>query len=270
MKNNISPRSIFLVLAIAAGAARAWAHDTWLQPRPTRAATGEPVAFEMTSAAGFIAPETAIKPARVSRAFGILAGERFLLSDFTLADKTLVLHANFPREGVAVLCVDLKPRLLTLAPDKIEEYLHEIHAGPGLRETWNAIPTPRQWRENYIKHAKTFVRVGTPAALNRDWAIPLGAALEIVPERDPTTLRPGEELAVRVLRSGVPFPGFNLGFVSAGEKQEHVVTTDAAGRAQARLDAVGAWMIHGTDLRRSLETDLEWESDFVTMVVETR
>ncbi len=75
---------------------------------------------------------------------------------------------------------------------------------------------------------------------------------------------------MRVLRSGVPFAGFVLGFVATGETREHVVITDAQGRATARLDARGAWLVHGTDLRRATEPDLEWESDFVTLVVEAK
>ena len=41
-------------------------------------------------------------------------------------------------------------------------------------------------------------------------------------------------------------------------------------KARAVLDASGPWMLHGTDLRRSIEPGLEWESDFVTMVVEAK
>jgi hypothetical protein len=254
-----------LLLGFIGSLARA--HDTWLQPVKFAVAPGSPVTLEMTSAAGFIAPETAISPWRVSRAFGRIGGENFLITDLALAEKTLRLTTQVSRPGVAVLCVELKSRLLDLEAGKIEEYLTEIHAGPALRALWAAVPEPRKWRENYVKHAKTFVRVGEPAAGDRSWAEPLGLKLEIVPDRDPTAVRAGQEFAVRVLQSGVPFPGFALGFVSTGEAHEHVVITDAQGRARATLDAVGPWLIHGTDLRRSAEPNVEWESDFVTMVV---
>jgi uncharacterized GH25 family protein len=110
-----------------------------------------------------------------------------------------------------------------------------------------------------------------PAAEERAWAEPLGLALEIVPERDPTTLRVGDALPVRVLRGGQPLAGFALGYVSSGETREHVAVTDAEGRATAMLDVRGTWLVHGTDLRRAVGAiDREWESDFTTMVVAVR
>jgi uncharacterized GH25 family protein len=247
-----------------------YAHDTWLQPTQFSVKPGAIVSLEMTSAAGFVGPESAIKAWRISRAITVVGGERWLITDLKEQEKTLRLATRVAQAGVAIVCVDLKPRLLELEPGKIEEYFHEIHAGPELRALWETVPLPRRWRETYVKHSKTFVRVGEPAKNDRGWASPLGLVLEIVPDRDPTMLRAHEELSVRVFRSGVPFAGFSLGFVSAGEKREHVAVTDENGRARAVLDTTGPWMVHGTDLRRSSEPGVEWESDFVTMVVEAK
>jgi hypothetical protein len=169
---------------------------------------------------------------------------------------------------VAVVAVDLKPRVLDLSPDKIELYLREIHAGEALRAIWAAIPEPRRWRERYSKHTKTFVRIGESGAGEAGWAQPVGAALEIVPERNPSILRVGDVLSVCVLRAGVPIAGFAISFVAAGEIREHVAFTDKEGRAQATLDAPGAWLIHGMDLRRVVSGELEWESNFATMIVD--
>jgi hypothetical protein len=248
----------------------ALAHDTWMQPTKFVATPGAAVTLEMTSAAGFVGPESAIKAWRISRAIAVVGGDRFFIKDLKESEKSLVLTTTLPKPGVAVLAVDLKPRLLELEPGKIEEYFHEIHAGPDLRALWDQLPAPKRWRENYTKHSKTFIRVGDPKKDDRAWAEPLGLVLEIVPEKDPTLLHAGEEISVRVLRSGIPFSGFALGFVSAGETREHVAVTDEQGRAKAVLDASGPWLIHGTDLRRSIEPGLEWESDFVTMVVEAK
>ncbi|MBC7369542.1 MAG: DUF4198 domain-containing protein [Undibacterium sp.] len=135
--------------------------------------------------------------------------------------------ATFSRSGVAVVGVDLKPRILELSPDKIELYFREIHAGEALRMTWAAIPEPRRWRERYSRHTKTLARVGESLAEKTDWGQPLGEALEIIPEENPTTLKAGEVLSVRVLRAGVPMPGFALGFVAVREIREHIVFTDS-------------------------------------------
>ena len=73
----------------------------------------------------------------------------------------------------------------------------------------------KPWREIYSKHTKAFIRVGRPKA-DRSWSEPVGMALEIVPEKDPTTLRAGDEFPVRVLRNGAPLADFSLGIVREG------------------------------------------------------
>lgn len=247
------------------------AHDTWLQPEVFAATPGAALVLHMTSADGFNGPETAIKPERVERMWGRLGGAAVAVEAVGgEGGKTLRLAATLTQPGVAVLAVQLKPRLLELAPEKIEVYFREIHATAELREVWAAVPEPRRWRESTVKCAKTFVRVGAPVAGDRSWAEPLGLPLELVPENDPTALRVGERFSVRVLKGGAPLSGFVLAFVSAGETREHVVVTDEEGRADAALDAPGAWLVHGTELRRSGTAEREWDSEFTTMVVEVR
>ena len=257
-----------VLLVILAFPARA--HDTWLQPERFAATPGATLVLGLTSAAGFIGTDTAIEPERVARALGRVGGDAVTITEPVAGAKALGFSATFTRPGVAVLGVELKPHVLELAADKIERYFRELHAGDELRAAWATVLEPRRWRESYVKQAKTFVRVGEPPASDRAWAEPLGFVLEIVPERDPTTLHAGDELPVRVLRGGAPFAGFVVAYVSAGETREHVAVTDAAGRASAMLDARGAWLVHGTDLRRATAAGLEWQSDFTTMVVEAK
>lgn len=261
-----SVAKVFLTVALIALPVRA--HDTWLQPVKFSVPVGATVTLDMTSADGFKGPATAIKADRIALSTGYVAGNAVTLKEGPPSEKTLRLVTVLPQAGVAVLGVELKPRLLDLAADKIELYFSEIHADAALRAKWAAVPEPRKWRELYVKNTKTFVRVGEIS--DRGWTQPLGLRLEIMPERDPTTLRVGDDLPVRVLRDGKPFPGFTVGYVAAGETKEHVAITDADGRAHAVLDATGPWLIHGTDLRRVMHAEREWESDFTTMVVEAK
>ncbi len=253
-----------------AAAGWAMAHDTWLAPERFATMPGAIVMLDLTSSDGFVGFQTAIKPERVARTIGKLAGGEVNFAPTQPAEKTLRFPVALTKPGIAVLGVQLHPRLLDLDADKIELYFREIHASDDLREQWAAVPEPKKWRENYVKNTKTFVRVGEPAAGDRTWAEPLGLVLEIIPERDPTTLKENEALPVRVLRGGKPLPGFAVGFVSAGETREHVAVTDAEGRASAKLDTKGTWLVHGTDLRRATTAEREWDSDFTTMVVEVK
>ncbi len=258
----------FLATAVAVTVTRA--QEAWLQPERFAATPGATLFVNLTGGDGSAGVETAIKPERVARAVARLGGAGLSWGAAPVNEGTLRYPVTVPRPGVGVLGVELTRRVREREPAEIEAYLRAIHAGDEGRESWAAEPEPRRWRETGGTHAKTFVRVGEPAGDERSWAEPLGLALEIVPERDPTMLRVGDVLPVRVLRGGRPSAGFVLAYVSAGETREHVVVTDGEGRASAPVDAAGVWRVHGTDLRRVKSADREWESEVTTMVVEVR
>lgn len=262
-------RSILVAFTLTAIliAAAARAHDTWLLPAKFRAAPGGKVELALTSGMAYPVSETAIDPARIERSGVRLAGKT---TELTLGEKgkdALSLAGATPSAGVATLFVELHPRTLDLTPEEVDEYLAEIGAAPSVRERYLASPAPRRWRETYTKHAKTFVRVGEPSA-DRSWTEPLGLAFELVPESDPTALRPGQELAVRLLRGGKPAAGMAIGLVREGSPDGVLRTTDDAGRATFPLPKAGRWLLRATDLRPSDGKDVDWQSDFTTLTFE--
>lgn len=90
--------------------------------------------------------------------------------------------------------------------------------------------------------------------------------MEIVPERDPTLVQPGEALSVVVLESGRPMAG--LGLAATDGKERRFQRTDADGRATFRLDRPGRWLLAGTWLRKAEKPGAEWESDFTTLTLQ--
>lgn len=256
-----------------AGVALVWGsclhgHDTWLQATRTVAEPNQSVELQLTSGDGFKGLQLGPQADRVKLAVQHLRGATTPLEIGVTTEMFLPFRATPTVAGVAVYAVELKPRVLELKPELIETYLEEIHASASLRDQWSAMPAPKVWRERYIKSAKTFVRVGSRGPQDDTWMKPVGLSLEIMPERDPCRLRAGDLLSVRVLKQGKPFAGLPLGFVADGETHHHIVVTDAHGRATAPVDHPGRWLVHGTDLRRSTEADLEWESIFTTLVVD--
>ena len=242
------------------------AHDTWLIPGQFSVAPKAAVTLEMTSGMEFPRLDAPLKPERVQVAKCRLRAQTFDLTEKAGAPKSLRLKAPLGDEGIATIWVSLAPRALELKPDEVKHYLEEVDAPDALRREWSQMKEPR-WRESYAKHTKTFVRVGSPQD-DRSWAEPVGAALEIVPEKDPTTLRLGEAFPVRVLKNGAPFANFSLNAVAAGATKGETLKTDSAGRVAFLLSKAGSWMLRGTDIRKSTSPDIDWESDFTTMTIE--
>jgi hypothetical protein len=270
MITPLSRRATPLALALVLGAAAvADAHDTWLLPASMRVPVGRPVTLSLTSGMAFPADDFAINMTRLARGEVRLAGATTRLARPSHGDQSLRYRWTPARAGVATVVVELSPKTLTLAPHLVKEYLDEIDASPALRATWDRLPTPKQWRERYVKHAASFVRVGTACA-DTSWRTPMGLGLEIVPLADPTALRAGDSLPVLVLLEGKPHGRFAIGARPEGKGIAAFFTTNAAGQATVVLPTAGRWLLAGTDLRRTAVPGLEWESDFATVTLAVR
>lgn len=261
------------VVALTLGiAATASAHDTWLISATNFGRVGTPFRLGLTSGEIFPNDDFAIVENRVARAVVREAGVTRRLPRPTAAALRLEYMWTPRSVGVASVGIELQPKTLVLEPQLIEEYLGEIDASDAIRATWKALGDKQKWTESYTKHAMTFVRIAPRKSdsawiADKSWTRPLGLALELVPERDPTALRGGDTLVVRVLRRGVPVPGFSVGAIREGRTKAIFFHTDTAGRARVVVDADGRWLLNGTSLRRSTTGATVWESDFVTATV---
>lgn len=255
-------RCAALLLAVMVPAS-AFAHDTWLLPAQYRVRPGEPVVLELTSAMRFPEPETPVKPERLAATGLRLGGSTHPLQPGQPAARVLRLSAAAAVAGIATVWVESRPRDIDLKPDEVEHYLAEAGASD-VRELW-AKNGRGPWRETYVKLAKSFVRVGEPGD-DHSWTEPVGLALEIVPEADPTSLTPARPLRLRVLEDGGPAAGLAVAAVAAGEAEPIVRTTDSDGRATFSLSRPGQWLIKAIRIRPG-EAPGTWRSRFATLTV---
>jgi uncharacterized GH25 family protein len=265
MKQTRSPAVLTLILLFAFVSS---AHDTWLLARRASVPPGTVAWLDLTSGMTFPALDYAIKPERVNLARCRLNGKTLEVARSSAA-KSLAFRVRLRDAGIATVWVELNPKSLELTPKQVEEYLDEINAPAQIRQSWMNAGGKKRWREIYTKHAKTFVKAGEAVA-DRSWVEPVGMALEIVPERNPTTIRAGDDFPVRVLRNGLPLPNFSLGIVGEGNSFSEFQKTDGEGRVTFRLARSGKWLLRGTELRQSNKPETEWESDFTTLTIEVR
>jgi uncharacterized GH25 family protein len=259
---------VFAILVATFLSSASLAHDTWLIPDRFDVAPKTTVKLDLTSGMAFPRLEIGPKRERVEAARCRLADRTFEISDISAGPNSLLFKTELSERGIATFWVKLPSKSIELNPAEVREYLDEIDAPAGLRKQW-AEAEPKRWREIYAKHPKTFVRVGNPKA-DRSWGEPVGMALEIVPEKDPTALHEGDEIVVRVLRNGGPYPEFSLNAVAAGETKGETRKTDSAGRVTFLFKKRGSWLLRGTDVRKSTQNDAEWESDFATLTLEVK
>lgn len=257
----------FLMLCSIALPVRA--HDTWLQPRRTAVLPGTIAQLDLTSGEKFPAHETVVKQDRVELSRARLNARIVTMASPSLEKKSLEFRVPLSDPGIATIWLSLSPKSIELKPKQIKHYLDDIDAPSELKRTWEPAKGAKLWRESNAKHVKTFVRVGRPKS-DSSWGQPVGMALEVVPEKDPTALQTGDDFPVRVLKSGSPLAGFSLGIVREGNTNRTFKKTDASGRAVFKLARSGLWLLRGTDLRRSTKAATDWDSDSTTLMFEVR
>ena len=262
-----SPRLLFLLFLLAVPL---FAHDTWLIPSTLRTTPGSSVEVRLATGEAFPSSEAAASPDRVAL-FTLrqrsgsqpVAGYR--------ADGTFLAARVTPSEpGHAVVIAALKPRAFVLEPKIFNQYLEEEHLALVLEARATRNQTNSPGRERYEKIAKTILCVGSVSdSLHTQ---PNNLWLEIIPERDPCSLRAGDFLPVQVLFQGQPLAGAHVAAGCSGitgHKYPVWVRTDAAGRATILLDRPGLWfarVLHMVPAAGDPEAD--WRSAFSTLTFE--
>lgn len=253
-----------LALLLSAAAAPAFAHDTWLLPARARLQGGDTLVLELTSGMDFPRPGAPVKEERiVARGVRLSGAIRELKAE--PRTKALALSAVLDKDGVALAWIATGPRSLELTPEEVVHYLEEVGAADTIGVEWKK-SGKKVWRESYVKLAKTYVRVGDPSR-DRSWDEPVGLALEMVPEADPTLLKVGDILPLRLLRNGAPIAGLAVGAVASGTKAS-IHKTDADGRVTVAVDRAGPWLLRATAIRRASGGEGGWESVFTTLTLD--
>jgi uncharacterized GH25 family protein len=238
------------------------AHDTWIMCTPPRIKPGDAVELHMTSGMAFPAYETAPKPARLQRCEWRIGERRGSLTEFETGDSTsLVVKGRVATEGVAVVYAEFLPREIDLTPEDVEHYLEEIGAPESVRRAWKEAGPDAKFHETYTKHARTYLRVGDGGDATGCLG-PVGFNIDFLPDRDPTSLKVGDSLTIKVIRGGKELEGFAVGAVRAGDEAT-LQRTNQSGMVAIAIDGPGWWLVRGTELRR--RADGTWESDFTTL-----
>lgn len=238
-----------------------FAHDTWMVGTPPRVKSGGAVELHVTSGDAFPAYETAPKASRLKSCEWRIGGRQGSLSDFEQEATSLVAKGRVNTDGVAVVYTEFHPVEIDLSPEEVVEYMDEIGAPESVRRAWEEGGPDAKFHETYHKHAKTYLRVGDSGDA-KGCLGPVGFNIDFLPERDPTSLKPGETLTIKVIRGGDELSGFAVGAVRENGTQT-MYRTNQNGMIALEIDAPGWWLVRGTELRR--KADGTWESDFTTL-----
>ncbi len=259
----MNTRPLVAMTLLALVATPCLAHDTWLQPREARAVDGKAAVFDLTSGMSFPKLESAIKKDRIASGGWRSASANGGFDDRSEESSSLALQASPTGNGTLVVFLSLAPKEIDLTADEVAHYFDEIGASEALRRDWEQAGDDAKFHETYTKHAKAYVRMGDGGE-DASCLRPVGFAVELLPQRDPTALSVGESLVIKAVRGGDDeLESFAVAIVCGETGASLLRRTNESGMVAFEITDTGWWMVRATELRR--KSDGTYQSDFSTM-----
>jgi uncharacterized GH25 family protein len=122
-------------------------------------------------------------------------------------------------------------------------------------------------RELYSRCAKSLIRAGDEA-VSGGYATPLGYTLELIPERDPYAMAPGDALPLSLLYQGNPLANILvIAFTAEHPDEQQLLRTNDDGRVIVKLTKPGVWLIKGVHIIETPDTEerADWESFWASL-----
>lgn len=266
-------KAAVVMVVLGAGGSSAWAHDLFFRAPRYVVAPRSSVVIDVLNGT-FSRSENAITRDRLAEVVLVGPSGRRLLDpeQWTEDEPKSTLRVAFEGAGAYVLGAAVRPRLLKLSGKEFTAYLEE----EGLTDVVAARAAQKRHdepsRERYSKYVKAIFQVGdavdaAPATL--------GHAAEIVPERNPYRLAPGDRLPVRCLVDGQPwarkvvFAGGRRGATDRRFPPQRLVT-DEDGRATLQVSGPGVWYVKLVAMREVSDPEADYESKWATLTFAVR
>ncbi len=247
-------------------AAAAWGHDLYLMPEQFMLPAAGPLRVVFQNGDAFPEGSSNVKPERLRNTRAAMKSGSSNFEGITAEAKRTVASVRVAGEGVAILTAQTIPNFIELAPAKFTSYLKHENLTHVIEWRQQHGETAKPGRELYSKYVKSLVQVGKSDGYFREKT---GLTIEIVPEVDPYSLRPGGELPVQVLFRGKP--AANLAVEAAWlEKGKSVVRTvgrtDGEGRLKIPVKAAGPHRLHAIAMERCADAKAaDWESFWASL-----
>lgn len=242
------------------------AHDFWIEPTSYLPELGSLIGIRARVGDGFLGDP-------VPRDSSIL--EQMVVEDALGrrpvygrdgADPAGLLRVTAP--GLHAIGYFGKPSRVDLTANKFNIYLQEEGLEAIAAARVRLHQSDAGVRELFTRCAKTLVLLGAPSPDQRDRA--LGCALELVAERNPYALEPGQTLPVRLTYNGKPIEGVLVVAMNRRHASEKTsARSDRDGRVRLVLPAGGTWLIKAVHMVAApADADADWSSYWASLTFE--
>jgi hypothetical protein len=256
----------FLVAALAG---RLCAHDLYLMPDRFLTKPGAPLRVVFQNGDEFPKGTSAVKPERLRNTRLVSQAGTAEFTGIAAEAKQTVASVKAPGPGLAILTSSTLPGFIELDAVKFKSYLEHENLTNAIQWREKHGETGKPGRERYSKYVKSMIRVDRSDGF---FAHKTGLTIEIVPEADPYSLKPGQNLPVQVLFRGQPAVDVAVesAWLEGGKsKLETIGRTDGEGRIQIPVKAAGPHRLHAIAMERCADPKAAgWESFWASLTFE--
>ncbi len=244
-------------------------HDLYLMPQSFAVKPGQQLRIVYQNGEGFPDAPAVTKPERLRNTQLLSKAGTAKFENIEAQDKHTTATVLIPGSGTMILTSNTVPNSIEFTPSEFETYLAE----EGLQHiiAWRKAnnESQRKGSERYSKYAKSILQSSSSDSYYKQRT---GLPIEIVPESDPYSLKPGASMMVQVLFKGAPAKDVAVesAFLEAGKaKFEIVGRTDAKGRVRVPIKAIGPHKLHALVMERCVEPKVaDWESFWASLTFE--
>ncbi len=258
-----------LFVLLLTGLIPAFCHDLYLMPEKFVASPGTQVRVVFQNGDEFPEGVSPVKPERLLNTRLVSRGGTANFDNIAAEAMRTSATVRVPTVGWAILTAQTMPSFIELDPKKFDSDLAHENLQNAVK--WRAAhgETNKPGRERYSKYVKSLILAGAADGYYRERT---GLAIEIIPEADPYSLRPGDTLPVQVLFRGSPAADVAVesAWLESGKsKMEVVGRTDRDGRVRVPLKATGPYRLHAIVMERCAEPKAaDWESFWASLTFE--
>ena len=259
---------VLMVASIALTSVPLFAHDMWIEPMTFSPESGEIVGVRLRVGQDLLG-DPLPRDSRLVNQFVVEDREgRKPVVGRDGADPAGFLRVATP--GLLIIGYRSNPSTVELTAEKFNQYLKEegLDAVAALRSRRNE--TGATAHEMFSRCAKSLVLSGSASEAQGDRR--LGFTLELVAERNPYALRPGQDLPVRLTYEDRPLAGALVVAMNRLNPAEKLTArTDNDGRVRFRLRPGGMWLVKAVHMVPALAgTNAEWASFWASLTFEPR
>lgn len=227
-------------------------HNLWLVAKDER---GE-IKIEVVTSDKFPESDSAVKPTRIADFRVFAENGSIKITDYKTEENSLVARLK-KEEKANLVALELFSHPIVLEAEKFAGYIKSEAAETSVAPQFVEGETTKAQRESYAKFAKVLIDDNSFDKI-------VGQKFEIVLQSNPSELKTGEKLKVKVLFDGKPIENLRVSVgaenLNGGKYLAHS-QTDENGLTELEIFGAGRWFARTHFIRPHFDSaNFDWES----------